>query len=66
MPNNRPVPDTGNRSDYNISENTDYLTSASSNDCTGLIPAGITGKAMLDAYHELYPFGTPEVSEKEK
>ena len=34
----------------------DYLKSSSAQDCTGLIPAGITYEEELENYEELYPF----------
>lgn len=33
-----------------------YLKAASAQDCTGLIPAGITYEEELENYEELYPF----------
>lgn len=51
--------------DYNIPEDQDYTSAASAYDCTGLIPAGTVHEKTLEAYHELYPFGAPEMSEKE-
>lgn len=34
----------------------DYLKTASSQDCTGLIPAAPTSNAELESYEDLYPF----------
>lgn len=51
--------------DYNIREEDNWLSSASANDCTGLIPAGEGDERQLDRYRELYPFGQP-VPPKEK
>ena len=34
----------------------DYLKASSTQDCTGLIPAGITYEEELENYEELYPF----------
>ena len=34
----------------------DYLKASSVQDCTGLIPAGITYEEELENYEELYPF----------
>lgn len=39
----------------------DYLgTACSANDCTGLIPAGVTNREELEAYEELYPYRPPK------
>jgi hypothetical protein len=51
--------------DYNIPEDQDYTSAVSAYDCTGLIPAGTVHEKTLEAYRELYPFGAPEMSEKE-
>lgn len=34
----------------------DYLDTASAQDCTGLIPAGIVRDEEVENYEELYPF----------
>ena len=34
----------------------DYLKASSAQDCTGLIPAGITYEEEIENYEELYPF----------
>ena len=34
----------------------DYLQSAASMDCTGLMPTPATNKAEEESYEELYPF----------
>ncbi|CVI71917.1 hypothetical protein NDGK_02372 [Clostridiales bacterium CHKCI001] len=34
----------------------DYVNTASTTDCTGLIPAAPTSKAEMEAYEELYPY----------
>ena len=34
----------------------DYTKASSAQDCTGLIPAGITYEEELENYEELYPF----------
>lgn len=34
----------------------DYLNSASSQDCTGLIPSGLVDEAELENYEDIYPF----------
>lgn len=34
----------------------DYLKAASVQDCTGLIPRGITDDAEIENYSEIYPF----------
>lgn len=34
----------------------DYLKASSAQDCTGLIPGGITDDAEIENYEELYPF----------
>ena len=34
----------------------DYLKASSTQDCTGLIPAGITYEEEIENYEELYPF----------
>ncbi len=51
--------------DYNIREDTDYTSTVSATDCTGLIPSGTVKEEELAAYRELYPFGAP-VNKKEK
>ena len=51
--------------DYNIPEDQDYTSAASAYDCTGLVPSGTGKPEELAAYKELYPFGQPELSEKE-
>ena len=38
--------------------NYDYLSSASSHDCTGLIPIIPPNRDALESYQELYPFMT--------
>lgn len=40
----------------------DYLKTASSQDCTGLIPAAPGSKAELESYEDLYPFLPQAVS----
>lgn len=40
-----------------------YVKPCSAQDCTGLIPRGLTGEEELEAYEELYPF-LPKISEK--
>lgn len=45
-----------------IIDSYDYLSNAASTtDCTGLIPAGLTSKAELEAYESLYKFRPPEL-----
>lgn len=51
--------------DYNIPEDQDYTGAASACDCTGLVPSGTGKPDELATYKELYPFGQPELSEKE-
>lgn len=34
----------------------DYVNTASTTDCTGLIPAAPASKAEMEAYEELYPY----------
>ena len=34
----------------------DYLKASSTQDCTGLIPSGITYEEEIENYEELYPF----------
>lgn len=34
----------------------DYTKASSAQDCTGLIPAGITCEEEIESYEELYPF----------
>ena len=41
----------------------DYLKASSVQDCTGLIPAGITYEEEIENYEELYPF-LPQISKK--
>lgn len=38
------------------SDDYDYLTPASSQDCTGLIPAAPENEGEIENYEELYPF----------
>lgn len=48
-----------------IIDSYDYLSNAASTtDCTGLIPAGISSKAELDSYEALYKFTPPKLSSK--
>lgn len=49
------------RDRYNVPEELDYTSAASACDCTGLIPRGSLQDLMLDEYHEIYPFGSPEI-----
>ena len=51
--------------DYNIPDDQDYTSAASAYDCTGLVRSGTGKPEELAAYRELYPFGQPELSEKE-
>lgn len=38
-------------------DDSDYLgPSVSATDCTGLIPSGLTNRAELEAYEEMYAF----------
>ena len=39
----------------------DYMKPSSAQDCTGLIPAGITYEEELENYEDLYPF-LPQIS----
>ncbi len=39
----------------------DYTKASSTQDCTGLIPAGITYEEEIENYEELYPF-LPQIS----
>lgn len=48
---------------YNISESEDYMSTASVNDCTGLIPANDTDLEALEAYSDIYAFGVPKLDE---
>ena len=52
--------------DYNIPEDQDYASAASAYDCTGLVPSGTGKLEELAAYKQLYPFGQPELSEREQ
>lgn len=43
----------------------DYLaTSASVNDCTGLIPSAPQSKEELQSYEDLYDYTPPEIKKK--
>ena len=44
------------KSDTNGFADYDYLQSAASMDCTGLMPRPATNKAEEESYEELYPF----------
>lgn len=45
----------------------DFFSSAcSSTDCTGLIPSGIQSLAQWEYYRDLYPFGVPDLSRKDR
>nr|WP_317284046.1 hypothetical protein [uncultured Sellimonas sp.] len=45
-----------------IIDSYDYLTnSASSNDCTGLIPSAIQSEEELESYNDVYSFVPPKV-----
>ena len=46
---------------YNISDTQDYLEAASANDCTGLIPTGITEEEELEAYEAIYRFSPAQL-----
>lgn len=50
--NKKPIPDRAHAAE----ERYRYLKPASAQDCTGLIPAGITDEDELENYEELYPF----------
>ena len=52
--------------DYNIPEDQDYTSAASAYDCTGLVPSGTGKPEELSVYKQLYPFGQPELSEREQ
>ncbi|MCD8109852.1 MAG: hypothetical protein LUE14_07100 [Clostridiales bacterium] len=48
-------------------DNYDYLAhSASANDQTGLIPAGITNDAERESYQNLYPYPPPLVKKEDE
>lgn len=48
-----------------VIEGYDYLAhSASSNDCTGLIPSGLNSRAEREAYKDLYPYEPPKLHSK--
>ena len=42
----------------------DYVNTASTTDCTGLIPAAPVSKAEMEAYEELYPYLPSAVTEE--
>lgn len=45
-----------------IIDSYDYLgNSASTNDCTGLIPSAPISKSQLESYEDVYQFTPPEV-----
>ena len=44
----------------------DYVNTASTTDCTGLIPAAPVSKAEMEAYEELYPYLPSAVTEEKK
>ena len=52
---------------FDVSKDPFYTlnTTASAHECTGLVPSGTGKPEELAAYKELYPFGQPELSEKE-
>lgn len=43
----------------------DYLKASSAQDCTGLIPAGITHEEEIENYENLYPF-LPQTAKSKK
>ena len=43
----------------------DYVNTASTTDCTGLIPAAPVSKAEMEAYEELYPYLPSAVTKEE-
>lgn len=45
-------------------EDYDYLQSAATQDCTGLMPTPATNKAEEESYEELYPF-LPKIPTRE-
>lgn len=47
---------------YNIDDSEDYLESASCNDCTGLIPSGITSEEELDSYKNICKFSPTQIN----
>lgn len=47
---------------YNIDSDADYLESASSNDCTGLIPTAVLSEEELDSYKNLYKFSPVQIN----
>ena len=51
-------PNSKNFADY------DYLQSAATMDCTGLMPTPATNKAEQESYEELYPF-LPKIPTRE-
>lgn len=42
----------------------DYVNTASTTDCTGLIPAAPVSKAEMEAYEEIYPYLPSAVTEE--
>lgn len=51
-----------NKTNNEIIDDYDYLgNSASSMDCTGLIPSAPQSKAELDSYEEVYHFEPPKM-----
>lgn len=51
-----------NSKNEEIIDSYDYLkNSASTNDCTGLIPSAPVSKCQLESYEDVYQFTPPEV-----
>lgn len=55
------ISDSGAGKRYHVPEELDYTSATSSCDCTGLIPQGRMREEVLNDYHEIYPFGSPEI-----
>lgn len=49
-----------------ISFNMDLLQSASSMECTGLIPRPPANENENNSYHEIFDFGPPDIKKKTK
>ena len=54
-----------NKKNQKIIDSYDYLANAASTqDCTGLIPAAPTSKAELESYEDIYHYEPPKVKVK--
>ena len=56
------IPHSSSPSNQEIMDSYDFLAnSASTQDCTGLIPVGPTNRAELESYEEVYHYRPPKI-----